>query len=354
MASGLTPPRAARFLAFLPLLALAGCLDFDFSSTVSWSPSGESVAFLAEGRPFVYSLERGALAPLPVPGTYEGLAWSPEPVSDAEGWIALSTGGVVRLACLSCGAQGGPSLWDFAIPGLGRETVLQWRPDGRRLLAADFSADQGATWELDLEERRAQRAGAGVAFYGPGAHWLLWSVPVAVGRRDDFMLVERQTEGGRPLTLEAGTAGLVLDGWAAMTAGVGDPSALPLCPARSDDKAKKTAVYCLLPDGSLDRRATLPAAGRVFPDRARRLFALVEERGEEAPRVSVYDGEGRRRADGEALARAVRDATPAGKALSVSRLAWSPDGNWIAWASYGRLYLWNWRNDQVRVHDPRG
>lgn len=354
MVNGLNRRKALRSLVFLPLACLTGCLDLDFSSTVSWSPSGQSVAFLSRGRPFVYSMERRSLSALPVPGTYAGLAWSPEPVSDADGWIALSTGGIVRLACQSCGEKDGPSLWDFPITGLGMETVLQWRPDGRRILAADFVSNQGVTWEIDLEERRVEKAGSGVGFYGPGGHWLLWSVPVAIGRRDDFMMVERQTVGGRPLTLEAGTSALMLEGWAAMTDALADASSLPLCPARSDEKARKTVVYCIAADGSLSKRAALPAAGRVFPDRARRLFAMLEDRGEAPPKLTIYDGEGRVRADGASLAQAVRDSAPEGKGVKASRLAWSPDGNWLAWAADGKLFLWNWRNDLVRVHDPTG
>lgn len=352
MGNGLSLRKAARLLSFLPLLALAGCLEFDFASTVSWSPSGESVAFLSRGRPFIYSLKRRALAPLPVPGVYAGLAWSPAPAADEEGWIALSTVGVVRLACAACGERGGPSLWDFPIAGLGTETILQWRPDGRRLLAADFTRDLGATWEIDLETRSASRAGFGAGFYGPGAHWLLWFVPVSVGRRDDFMIVERQAEDGRLLTLEAGASSLILDGWLAMVDALGDPSPWPLCPARSQEKARRTVVYCVAADGSIDRRAVLPAAGRVFPDRSRRLFAVLTDRGEEPPALAVYDGAGRRRADGAALAQAVRDGASEGKGLKASRLAWSPDGNWLAWAADGKLFLWNWRNDLVRVHDP--
>ena len=74
------------------------------------------------------------------------------------------------------------------------------------------------------------------------------------------------------------------------------------------------------------------------------------------PRISVYDAQGTLKADGAVFLNKILEAAASGereeKSVHASRLAWSPNGNWIAAVVNGRLCLWNWRNDEVRIHVP--
>lgn len=169
------------------------------------------------------------------------------------------------------------------------------------------------------------------------------------------MLFERQDEGGRLLTLPRELPEIFEAGVSEFIAASADPSPRPLCPQRHDERRGKTELYCLEADGGLSPVAALPGLGRVFPNVARTLFAVLLEPENQPPRLGVYDAYGRRRADGASLVDAVRSAARLEERrdpVPVSRLAWSPDGNWIAWVVDGHLALWNWRNDIVRVHSP--
>jgi hypothetical protein len=86
------------------------------------------------------------------------------------------------------------------------------------------------------------------------------------------------------------------------------------------------------------------------------LFAVVSEAEEGRPLLNVYDSKGELKAEGRGVikrleARVSAEDRQAGS-LRLSRLAWSPDGNWISCVANGRLVLWNWRNDETRIHAP--
>ncbi len=292
------------------------------------------------------------------------MSWSPR-----EDWIAVST--FTRLSLWNdAGGRLRPAQ-DYPLAGASPElsALLQWSPDGRRLLYAQDLRTSVATGEVDLDSRAAAGLGAGFAAYGPGGDWLLWQNSVSLGRREEVVF-DRQSRSGAKLPLPSATLGVLAHGTAEEAAAGGgsgsfdlipalsDNAELPLCPQRQDRKARRTEVFCLDSESGLARRAVLPTAGRVFPSRDRSLFAAVEEVDRKPPRLAVYDSRGRLKADGAGFVRFIGEKTDAFRAdpkanPRVSRLAWSPDGTWIAWVVEGRLCLWDWRSDQARIAAAR-
>lgn len=340
--------RLSSLAGLCALTLLCGCFQFDGESTIAWAPSGGRVAFLSGGKPWVYSLDAGALSPLPGEGRYLSLAWSPR-----EEWLAVSTASYVEAFHEEDGVFSSSQTFSTETPSPDMSGVVMWHPDGRRLLYSEFSGETATTNEVELDSGVVRHIGAGIGLYGPGGDWMLWSAPVSIGRRSDRVLFDRQNHEGESLSLDGGMAALE-KGFFDMLVGLSDNSPLPLCAPREDPERPITDVLCLDASGALVKRATLPARGRVFPDRGRTLFALVEEPGGQEPRLGVYDEAGKLRADGKAflkrIAETATDQEKEDKTVHASRLAWSPDGNWIAWVVNGRLCLWNWRNDEVRVH----
>ena len=175
MGSGLTlrKRRLSALFLFAGLPLVAGCFQYDPVSTVSWSPDGARVAFLAHGTPWIYSLDNGRLDKVS-DDRFASLAWSPR-----GDWIALSTftrvatlretGGVFREAG-SYPTSAGPDM----------PPVLMWHPGGDRLLVGVVTYGKAATDEIEVESGESTRRGAGLGLYG--ADWLLWAAPVSVGR----------------------------------------------------------------------------------------------------------------------------------------------------------------------------
>lgn len=329
----------ARLVSLLALLPLAGCLEFESQSSVSWSPDGGRVAFLSEGRPWIYTLDTGAVTPLPGEGSYLGLAWSPR-----ADWLAVSTAAYVET--FRAGEAGFESVHTFSTrEPESRIMSLMWHPDGRRLLYSEVTEKAALTTEVDVDSGTVSKPGRGIGLYGPGGDWLLWAVPLDVGRRETLFL-ERQSTAGAVLPLTAPT--FEQDALFTLLPGISDFSPLPLCGVAGKE------YVCL---GS-DKRLAVPENALVFADRRRELLAVVEEPASKEPRLRIVDWQGRPKADGAGFLKAIRSAAGPGEAdketVSVSRLAWSPDGNWLAWVVEGRLCLWNWRNDEVRVHRAPG
>lgn len=354
MESGLKPRKArgAAFLGLGALFFLAGCLQFDVENTVSWSPDGSRVAFLSGGSPWLFSLDSGAMTALPTPNRYLSVAWSPRP-----DWIALSTSSYIETFQEQDGVFASSQTFSTSEDSPDMSSVLMWHPQGRRLLYSEFAGESATTSEVDLDSGVVTHLGAGIGLYGPGADWLLWAAPASIGKRGDRILFDRQSLVGESMSLDKDVSALEA-GFFGMLSSLGDNAAsLPLCARSEPPGSPGSEVHCLDAEGRLQRRAVLPVSGRVFPDRTRSLFAVVEERGgAQEPRLSVYDSAGLLKADGSGFLKkimaAASDAEKEEKAVHVSRLAWSPDGNWIAWAVNGRLCLWNWRNDEVRIHAP--
>lgn len=334
---------ALALLGALPLLS--GCLLFDAASTVAWSPSGGRVVFLSEGRPWVYTLGSGKLESLPGDGRYLSVSWSPR-----EEWLAVSTAAYVETFHENAGVFESSQTISTSKHSADLSTLM-WHPDGRRLLYSEFEGETAETTEVDIESGAVSHLGAGVGLYGPGGDWLLWAVPISIGKRGDTVVFDRQTPAGDPLPSDPQMRRLSED-FVDLLAGINDHSALPLC-GRADAE-----FLCLDGKGALERRAVLPAEGRVFPDRRRELFALVEDPQGKEPKLAVYDAQGKLKADGRNFLKAIFEAAkPEEKDdadAQVSRLAWSPDGNWLAWVVNGRLALWNWRNDEIRIHAAPG
>ncbi len=351
MGSGLTPPKRFSLLLFAALTLLTGCLQFEPGNTVSWSPSGRRVAFISEGKAWVYDMESGNLGALPSRREPSGVSWSP-----GEGLIATSTAGLVELYVESSSGVFSSSS-AFVMPFLGSDalSLLVWHPSGRKLLDAEIGGSAAETSEIDVSSREVVRLGAGVGVYGPDAAWLMWAAQAPIGKREDKIVFDRQSADGDSLPLGAEAVHVLEAGYLdTITSAQDQASRQPVCARREDAQRGRTDFYCLDAEGEPRRRASLSAAGHVFADQTRGLFAVVEEKSDEEPTLTIYDGEGRKRADAKKFLGVVRAAAgqDGAESLRVSRLAWSPDGNWLAWIVGGRLCLWNWRNDVVRVHEP--
>lgn len=350
MASGLSLRKGAAFLALGALVLLAGCLEFDAENSISWSPSGGRVAFLSGGKAWIYSLDSGSMRELPTSARYLSIAWSPR-----EDWIALSTSAYVEIFREQGGTFQGGQTFSTTDPSPDMSSVLAWHPDGRKLLYSEFSGESATTTEVDIDSGAVTHMGAGIGLYGPGADWLLWAAPVPIGRRGDKMIFDRQNLAGDSLPLDKDVS-ILESGFFEMLSSLNDNSPLPLCARRDDSGKPGGEIRCLDAEGRLQRRASLPVGGRAFPDRKRSLFAVVDESKDGELRLFVYDARGALKADGALFLKKIEEAASSeereGKSLHASRLAWSPDGNWIACVINGRLCLWNWRNDEVRVHAP--
>lgn len=352
MGSGSILPKRAAYLLLAALTLLTGCLQFDSGNTLSWSPSGKRLAFVSGGKAWVYDLESGRMGALPSRREPSGVSWSPR-----ENMIATSTAGLVEFY-----AEGGDGIFTssraFVMPFLGSDalSILVWHPSGERLIDAEVGNRAAETSEIDLPARAVVRLGPGVGLYGPGADWLLWAAQAPIGRRDDKTVFDRQAAGGQsqPLGVEAVHV-LEAGYFDSLTTAQDQRAREPLCARREDPARGRTDFYCLDAQGEPRRRASLPVVGHIFPDQSRRLFAVLEEKSDQEPTLRIYDGDGRVRAEARTLLKTVREAGAKdgdSETLRVSRLAWSPDGNWLAWIVGGRLCLWNWRNDVVRVHPP--
>jgi hypothetical protein len=334
-------------LAALPLLT--GCLQFDHGNTLTWSPTGKRLAFIAAGKAWVYDLENGAMSALPSRREPSGVAWSPR-----ENLIATSTAGLVETFVEDSGVFFSSAA--YVMPFLGSDAVslLQWHPQEAKLIDAQLGSKGAETSEIDLSAKKASKLGPGIGIYGARGEWLLWGAQAPIGRSEDKVVFDRQSPSGQTLPLPHEAVRVLDAGFIdALTTVQDHTSRQPICARREDPQRGRTDFYCLDDEGEPRRRASLPLLGNIFPDVRRRLFAVLEEKREQEPTLSIYDGEGRLRAKADKFMKQARLKAPGDdRSERVSRLAWSPDGNWIAWVVDGRLCLWNWRNDVVRVHAP--
>lgn len=346
MGSGsiLRRPLAFFWLCALPLLA--GCFQYDQVSTLSWSPSGSRVAFISEGRAWIYALDTGRVSLLSEKN-FTSLSWSPK-----EEWLALSSDTYVSTFREDGGAFRGAGIY-YLEPGSDFPPLMMWNGSGDRLLVGVGDGEKVYTNEIDPVSGTVERLGSGIGMYG--GEWLLWVAPVAVGRKSDKIVLDRQTRAGESLPLSREAIATFERGIFSLFSAFLDNSPMPLCVQR-DDPDGASQVVCLDGRGRLDVRATLPSGGRIFADRERILFARLEEKSDEPPKLTITDGFGKIRAEGADFLRRIEEVTPLtaaeGSSLKVSRLAFSPDGNWIAWVVRGHLCLWNWRNDVVRIYRP--
>lgn len=333
--------RARSLAALLALPLLAGCLDFDPRNTISWSPDGSRLAFISEsGTAWIYTLDTGAAVPLSEEGTYLSLSWSPK-----ADWLAVSTAAYVETFHEEEGVFTSSQTFSTRLPE-SDVTTLMWHPEGGRLLYSEVAKNTGVTTEVDLATGAVSLPGEGIGLYGPGGDWLLWAAPLAVGRRGEAMHFERQTPEGGSLPFEAG---LDEDRFFTVLPGLSDFSESPLCFNTG------TEYSCFSASGALQKRAPVPENSMVFADRGRGLFAVFEKWAEDHPVLTIVDEKGRKKADGAKFLKEILESGPKESdrsSVSVSRLAWSPDGNWLAWVVEGRLCLWNWRNDETRIHVP--
>jgi WD40 repeat protein len=349
MGNGLSPlnARALAFLSFAALALLTGCAQEPLS-TIAWSPSGARVAYLDSGVPTVFDVKRSSISRL-AGGPYAGLVWSP--VDEA---VAVSSGNTVELFRET--EQGFARAASYAVgTATGGLSAMMWHPSGKKLLVARLEEDNGATWEIDLASNTVSRAMPGLGFYGPGGRWLLWWSASALGRRAKVDVFDRQAPDGASLKLPPGTrAGLESEDLHLLSGSIEGAAPQPLCWLSGAD-AGPSELYCLDDNAALKRLASLPpgTGSRVFPNRDRTLLAVLTlDAGK--PSLTIYDAAGKARADGKDFLAAIAAARPdlAGKnpdTLRVSLLAWSPDGEWLAWVVEGRLCLWNWRANKTRL-----
>ena len=190
----------------------------------------------------------------------------------------------------------------------------------------------------------------GLGFYGPGGRWSLWMSQVYLGHDKEKMVFSREDLDGRPLPISA--ADLII-----MEAN--DPLSIygdAPCVTNLFDGREK--VYCFDAAGALKLKADLPKEGTIYPNRGQTLFALMDEEvaastgsasGQSLPLLRIVDSKGRLKASGKVFMQRVADELKDQPGTKTSNLVWSPDGNWLAWDVAGRLCLWNWRNDVVRI-----
>ena len=181
---------SSKIRRLLPLLLLplfAGCIEFQPFNTISWSPSGRELAFVANGSHWLYafdSREVVEIAPELLPGV---LAWSPR-----EDLIAVSSGSMVGLL------RRGPSGFklqeriDLGTPPAGAMPLFSWHPDGSRLLVSLIGDKSAWTSEISVEGATAAFVGPGVGVFGPGGDWTLWFGQLAIGRQKERLVFDRQ------------------------------------------------------------------------------------------------------------------------------------------------------------------
>lgn len=339
--------RRFTFLALLPFLS--ACIEFQPFNTIAWSPSGRELVFVANGSHWLYafsSREVLEIAPELLPGV---LAWSPQ-----DDLIAVSSGSVVGFL------RRGPSGFrlqekiELGTPPAGAMPLFSWHPDGTRLLVALVGDKTASTTEIAVDAATAAHVGAGVGVYGPGGEWTFWFGQLAIGRQKERLVFDRQASDGTSLPIAPEDQRAVDLGAFSLLSAPPENSPWPLCVAiEITRKPASTDVRCFDREGRLRPRGRLPVAGNIFPDWRRELFALASEREDKSVRVAIYDAKGKLRTEGRALSAAIEKGVPRrAKNRRGSRLAWSPDGNWIAWVLDETLLLWNWRNDLVQVFSP--
>jgi Tol biopolymer transport system component len=176
----------------LRALAAAPAADFNFGRTLDWSPDGREVVWARSpvGAPaeiVAADVRTGALRVL---ASFDGDAaftrWSP----DGE-WIAISTGGVLKLVpAHGPGLDGTEGMRDLGMAATGWGT-FSWGPDSDGVVAAMLPIQDGqaaharATWiPLEGERRPIERfpkAPAHMQLYPGRAVWvernLLWTAP---------------------------------------------------------------------------------------------------------------------------------------------------------------------------------
>ncbi|MBI3552484.1 MAG: hypothetical protein HY077_08190 [Elusimicrobia bacterium] len=318
-------------LSLLPFIF--GCIP-EPGTQVSWSPSGRKVGFLSGGRPWIYDIESGSLERAAARLTSAGqLAWSSE-----EGLLAVSTQNVVELLVEERGRF--VSSATFAAPAMGEvsDEVLSWNPADRRLLLVQSLGKEIQTSEIALSSGVVDTA-PGVAAYGPEGDWTLWVNQGSVGHQER-LIAAREGSGRAPLILSEADQATLGDAGVEMLSIWGNP----LCFSQSHDE--QTKVLCFDASGRLRQRAVFAKSigeKQFYMNRQETLFAVL---GDEP---MVFDSLGKVRARGVRLKAALEREFPGQRELHQSNLAWSPDGNWLAAAIDGRLCLWNWRNDVVRV-----
>jgi WD40 repeat protein len=349
MASGLTRLKVVCVAALIAAPLLAGCHD-DNGATISWSPSGRKVAFISGDQPWTYDLVSGWATRVPVSGGQaESVAWSP-----SEDTLAVSTASLVEIFTESQGRYIGGLA--FTVPSLGNPTTVQfaWHPKGRRIRLSQVLDDRLETHEITVSSSVIDTA-PGLGFYGPGGRWSLWMSQVYLGHDKEKMVFAREDMDGKPLPISTSDLAILEEN---------DPlSVYGDAPCVTNLFAGREKVYCFDAAGALKLKADLPKEGTIYPNRSQTLFAVMDEEvaastgpataaAPAAPALRLLDSKGRLKASGERFMRKVAEELKDQSGTRTSNLVWSPDGNWLAWVVGGRLCLWNWRNDVVRILPP--
>jgi WD40 repeat protein len=339
MGNGLNRRKAAS-LASLFLFPLLAACDVSVGTRVAWSPSGRAVAFLSNGRPWVYDFASGSLTKVVAPvATADQVAWSSQ-----ESLLAISTRNVVELVSEDQGRYAASAV--FTAPELDGATdfVLSWHPKEKRLLLVQ-SGDKISTSEIVASSETIDTS-PGYGVYGPGGSWILWVNQAAVGHQQDRMVFVREGLDHGVLPLSDEDQAILGDSGSAMMWPWGNPP----CVTQKHDEGTK--LYCFDEAGRLRMKAALPKetetpgngkevdTGAVFINRAQTLFTRDS--------FEIVDAKGKIKTHGKHFMDAVSREIPEA-AASTSNIAWSPDGNWLAIVINGRLCLWNWRNDVARI-----
>lgn len=348
MASGLSRRKLLAFFGLLALPWLSACGP-DEGSTVTWSPSGAKVAFLSAGRPWVYDLASGAVREIPIilDGATQ-MAWSAK-----EGTLAVSTNSAVEI--LRMDKETFVSVSSVSLAGANPadcpcKSRLSWHPADLKLLVTSGEYNWAATTGIELSSTGVKNDMAGgVGMFGPDGRWTLWSADIFLGN-SERKLYSRQGEGEKPLPLSKSDE---------RTMEASDRIPGTLC-FSSPYKKSGSRLRCLDAAGRLASVARFPHADakNLYPNRARTLFAESDWEKESSMRLRILDRDGKVVADGGRVVELVRSEIPqamtAGEKPEAadnrySGIAWSPNGEWLAWTVNGRLCLWNWRNDVVRI-----
>lgn len=116
--------------------SVATRLGSDTVNTFAWSPTADSLGFLAYGSPSTLDIERlgsgGGLETLTLPNGSGGFAWSPDGSEIAfDGRIPAAMAPTGQMSVVPAG--GGPVTVEYQSDGNGLD-LAGWRPDGRGLL----------------------------------------------------------------------------------------------------------------------------------------------------------------------------------------------------------------------------
>ncbi len=314
-------------------------------SDLAWHPGGDLVATAAsDGSVRVWSLVAGAATRLDHPGTIQGLRWRP----DGAHLATASDDGKVRLFPRDGASE--PQVLDHG----GRVMTLAWSPDGQQLASGGVGSHV-RVWGADGRPLRELPTGGKddvlAVTWTPGGDLL-------TANNDDRLLLWPAGEGpatpvhprvqvvdfavrpdprGRSGPLELASEGSSARRWTLdlsqgtptlrELARLGDINDLAYC----DDGVLALArderrVDLLAPDGSQSLRHTGAAAISVACGPA-----LV---------AGLVDG----RIRGWSRGHGREPVELAGHLASVEQLAFSPDGELLASAAAGILYIWPWQD----------